>query len=369
MPDFYLNAMGANGTYQIYRVDFDGHPVAPASLVVSPSQSGFDARHVYWPSPISVGGSTYIYATAEGSAGIGSIGLWINGPSGVERFGQVLAPSGDETEIGMAVVMPDTSDLSAPYKMIYGAQVGNFPRPREVRLATSMDGKTWIKTGTLYAPTHPGVAHGFQLSNVCQDVDGTWRMFYSGTNVADASKFSAFEARAESVMGPWTFYAKIFDPGGVSVAVTASLSLGTRYVPVSSTAGIVAGQLYLLGDDTSARQQRVEVAKIYSPTVVILKEQTTVAGSGLVLRSVHFNKVDPSYYYRETPQSSGRFLFTAWGSFANSTNEFVFEAEEGASGIEIRPPHRFLPFGPGNFLSYENPAAVKSNPSCVLSAQ
>ena len=367
MPDFYLNAMGANNTYQIYRVGFDGLPAAPASLVVSPSQSGFDARHVYWPSPISIAGRTHIYATAEDNAGIGSIGLWIEGPSGTERVGQVLAPTGDETEIGMAVVLPDTADAGAPFKMIYGPVVGNFPRPREIRLATSLDGKTWAKRGTLYAPTHAGATYGFQVSNVCQDVDGTWRLFYSATDRADASKFSAFEARSASITGPWVSYAKIFDPGGVSVSVTASIALGTRYIPVSTTAGISPGHLYLLGDDSNARQQRVEVAKIYSPTVVILKEQALVSGAGLMLRSVHFNKVDPSFFYRETPQSPGRFMFTAWGSFANSINEFVFEAEEGASGIEIKPPHRFLPFGPGNFLSFENPAAVRANASCVLS--
>lgn len=357
MAEFLLNGMGTNNTYQIYRTLDDGTPTE-TSLIISPASAG--ATQVYWPSGVRVGNQVYVYATME-KGPVQSIGLWRSAGGPFEYHGQVLAPIGDEGKIGMAVVAADPDDASAPWKMWYATRYQ--PRPKDVRFAISLDGIAWTRVGTVYTPTHADASQGFQLSHICRD-GGLFRMFYSGTDTAAGAKFYAFEARAQQAAGPWTFHDRIFSPGGVSVPIPSSLSLGTRYLPVGSNHGILPASLYAISDNTSAKVQRVELQKVYA-NASITREPLHVGGAGLTLKSMHFNKVDPSFYYRDQ-NGVGRLLLTAWGAHENAANEYVIEAEETAIGFQIKGPHRFVPFGPGNLNSFENPTAIRSGLSCTL---
>lgn len=364
MAEFLLNGHGASGVYQIYRTRDDGQPTDLA-LVISPSGSGFDATHVFWPSGLRVGVETWVYATATDAGGVGSLGLWVSNGGPFARHGQVLAPIGDEVEIGNAVVVPDPADADAPYKLWYATRyIGG--RPREVRFATSINGRQWTRRGTVYAPSHGGSEGGLQISHVCRDTDGTWRLFYTATDTAAATTFRAYEARAALPVGPWTYHGMIASPGGVSRSVASALTLGTRYIPVSDVAGIEVGDVYVLGDNTPARQQRVVVVAINAKSkAVIVEDPVFVSGDGMKIRAARLNKVDPSFFWRDA-DGVGHFMLTAWGVFEGSASEYVVEMVETPSGLVPDTRQRFKPFGPGHLLSYENPTFVRSGPGCTL---
>jgi hypothetical protein len=363
LVNFVLNGKDAGLPYQIYLVDEQGNPVKNDGLIISPSGQGFDAAHVYWPSAVIVNGKIWVYATAVDGNGVRRLGLWKENAAGTfDRHGVVI----NEAE-GSAVVNVDPGDTSAPFKVWYTIKSDPAKAmPDRVRYAMSQDGVAWSNGSQVHAI--PAALHGLQLSHVCKD--GTdWRMFYTAATISDLSKFSAYQTVATAPDGQFPAPSVVMAPGGESRQILGGMQRGNRLVPVTSVAGYEVGHVYALHNDITNDVQRVTIAKIFPDTnVMLLHEQSTVEGPNqhVRLRSLHWNKVDPSYYYRDA-SGTGRALMTAWGVYSTGTNEFVFEAaENGAGPFDLAPSPRFMPIGPGNRLSFENPSAVRVGPLCTL---
>jgi predicted GH43/DUF377 family glycosyl hydrolase len=97
-----------------------------------------------------------------------------------DRVGTVLKP--DEEEL--AVSHPCVLDVSGTFRMFYASDDG---RRVEIALATSADGLSWDRRGTVLAPSGEG-PDGLTVHAPCvvRLHDGSLRMWYSGLAVGDA---------------------------------------------------------------------------------------------------------------------------------------------------------------------------------------
>jgi len=95
--------------------------------------------------------------------------------------GTVLTP--DEGEL--AVSHPCVLDISGTFRMFYASDDG---RRVEIALATSADGLSWDRRGTVLAPSGEG-PDGLTVHAPCvvRLHDGSFRMWYSGLAVGDAN--------------------------------------------------------------------------------------------------------------------------------------------------------------------------------------
>jgi hypothetical protein len=362
---YVLNGAGPSGVYSIFRVDDLGSPTDNARII-DPSGSGFDASHVYWPSAVKVGTDIYVYATGHDASGNLSLGLWIS-TNGVtfSRFGQVLAPAGDEGQIGMSHVAHDPDDKAAPFKVWYTTRYTTPPgRGTEVRYATSTDGKSWTRVGTVLTAAESGATDGVSTDYVCKDGD-TWRLLY-GAGYDSPLKFRADEATSTTPGGAFTRTGTIFSPGGIDVAVTTTLTAGTRYIPVASVSGIAAGDVLVISDGTQSKVQRIEVEKVNTTySAVISTEPVYAVAASQRLRSVYLNKMSPSFVYRDANNDLVGH-FTGWGQWPGTLSEYTFAVKRSGQTFVNEGKQLFRPFGPGNFYSFENPSPIRTGVDCGL---
>jgi hypothetical protein len=150
----------------------------------------------------------------------------------------------------------------------------------------------------------------------------------------------------------------------VDVAVTSVLTAGTRYIPVSSVEGISAGDVLVLSDGTQPNVQRVEVEKVVKPhSAVIATEPIYNAAANQRLRSVFFNKLSPSFVYRD---SHGALVghFTGWGQWPNPLSEYTFAVKRQGPAFVAEGRQLFRPFDHRTFHSFENPSPIRSGVDC-----
>lgn len=96
-----------------------------------------------------------------------------------DRLGSVLEPASDELAVGNPCVL----DLSGTFAMFYDSDDGTDVR---IALATSRDGSSWNRRGTVLAPSGEG-ADGLSVhgASALRLEDRSWRMWYSGRPVGD----------------------------------------------------------------------------------------------------------------------------------------------------------------------------------------
>lgn len=360
LADYVLNGQGANGVYSVYRVDDEGGYTNP-TLILPGGGAGLGAANVYWPSAISVSGVLHVYATALAASGAMTLGLW-RSTDGVTfaPVGHVVTPLAGEGHIGSAHVVADPADVAAPFKMWFGTETLALGRPAVIKYATSPDAIVWTRQAMALVASEPYEAQGFQLDYVCRD-GATWRMFYSATDDA-ANVFRAVEATAANPAGPFVKRGVVFAPGGTSHAVQSTVTPGSRYLRLDSTAGLLVGGVYALAN--GAVSERVVIERVLNGQDASIRDAMVSAGSGFTLRSAHYRKVGISALQRVGGEA--RVLFTGWGALTSGLQEYVFEGREtgGAFVRDLAAPPRFKPTGPGSLYSFENPSPVTTGPDC-----
>lgn len=358
--DFVLNGQGANGVYQVYRVDDDGGYTNP-TLILSPGSAGLGAAQVYWPSAVNVDGELNVYATALDNAGAMTLGLW-RSTNGITfaPVAHVLTPQTGEGRIGSAHVIYDPADSAAPFKAWFGTDTLALGRPSVIKYATSTNGVNWTRVATVLTASESYEAAGFQLGYVCRD-GATWRLFYEATDDA-ANVFRAAEATAASPAGPFTKRGVVFAPGGSAHVVLSTVMPGSRYLRLDSTAGLQAGAVYVLSNGQVS--ERVVIERVINGHDASIRDAMVSSGVGFELRTAHYRKVAVSTFYRD--EGVGRVLFTGWGAFPVGLSEYVFEGQEidGAFVRDLAAPPRWKPTGPGSLYSFENPSPITSGPAC-----
>lgn len=353
-----LNGRGQSTQYAVFRLSADGSMGNSPTLIIQPTGAMIA---VYWPSGVQVGSTTYVYATHEDASGILRVGLWTSTGGTYAFQGTVLSPTAAEIRLGSQSVLYDPDDAVAPFKMWYGA--GGATRPNSVRYATSLDGISWARQGTVLTASEPYETHGLQLDCICRD-NGTWRMFYSASSDA-ANRWTAVEATSPDPSGPFVKRGEVLSPSGSELAVATTIQPGTRYLEVPATTGLVEGHAYTLSNGSLA--QRIVVERVMSAVGFSTEAPIHVSGSGYAIRPVDMRKVCVSSIYRDANGDAFGFA-TGWGAFVNPMNEYVFRIRETASGFEraSTADSMFTPTGPGSLGSFENPSPILAGPDCPV---
>lgn len=358
---FYLNNKGPGVPYTISRF-VDGYP-SPMRPVISPSGYGFDKAHIAWPSGLLVGSEEWVFAAGHDGLKWGSVGLWKTS-DGVNyvRVGAVITADAVEGEIRMPTTTYDPDDLSAPFKMWYGAVINPQGLATQMRYATSQDGITWVKHGAVFTAAAPFDGTGLAPDYVCRDDSGTWHVFYEGfTSLSNAN---AVEATSPNPSGPYT-KSTIYPADGISTAVLNVPKPGSALLNVTSAASLKVNGVYLLSDGNSTRTQVVTIASINGNSV-LLEEPIHIQLTGAsTLYSVAKRKVAPSYVKQDGANWTG--YFTGFGPLDGVLAEYLFRVKKvgGLWVADLSSPE--LPFPsllPEHLYSTENAEPLKTGPGC-----
>lgn len=343
--EYVFNAFGHSGKYNVFTADADGWV---NSFTPVPTPSG--SLHVAWPSAVARNGVTALFASLYATKW-GSIGRWTRTGTTWSYHGPVLSSDANEPHgIGPAWVGYDQA--ASQWLMYYTVR---NPAAGAVHRATSPDGISWVRHGTILAPVSsaPG---GYSMSYACRDDDGHYYLVVHGYN-DDLSTGKAMIAKAASNAGPFSPPTVVLS--GDNFASTTWGRSGNALL--AFPAGVVAPTgipLVIASDEVVVVQKQVG-------NTAYLKWPLRADYTWATIVSAGARKVDLSYIRRSGSGWTG--IITMYGATGAVTNEFT-------SGVRASSPMgpwalardglSINPFFAEGRRSAENPQTISADMSC-----
>lgn len=350
---WYLNGKGASNNYQIWAFGDDGFPLSLDPVILPPS----GVTHLAWPSAVREGSIVRTYVSAY-SGGWNTIRLYTS-PDGLSFTDQGVIFSADASEpygVGPAYVMRDAGGPD-PYVLFYLVRGAGGPGNR-IAVATSSDGISWTRRGSVISASLPQEADGLSMSYACKTQAGQYVLAYHGY-YAGLTKGAALLATAAAPTS--SFSGKIIAklPDEFASVLTATAGQNTATVPAG--VAVPLGIPLLISD---ASREHV-IAKRQDGVRIWLDRPLLSSHSSAALLSVAKAKVDISYV-QEKPDGSWAGIATLYGPAA-----LVAEYTTGVKAQSLNGPwtydglgFRFQPWLPSFLYSLENPTPLVSSSSC-----
>jgi hypothetical protein len=364
-PDFVyaLNAQGDLHRYLIVEYGADGAPRDPEPLA-HPDTAG--AIHLAWPSYILDHGERRLLVFMFRDGRWGALGLWREGADGMLGFEGVVFEAGEDEPHGIGPghvgYLPGVDE---PYHLYYLIR-GPVGPGLEVRLATSPDGRTWTRHGTVYTAQAPNEAFGLGPSHVCRTPKGEWLLLYQGFPDAAHEYGVAMAAVADDPRGPFRNPLVLADRDASDVMALEPVAAGDATLTLQGTALLQPGPYVLTGAD--GLPEPVQVTEVRSGGELVLSEPVRAGYSQPRLASALRRKVDVSQI---GPTDEGGWIgyFTAFGQFDGVTSEYVYRMTapdwRGPWALSSEGPQPwFSPHTAEGRLSTENPDRLSADMEC-----
>lgn len=352
---WYLNGSGPGTPPQLWAFGDDGLPLS-ADPVVAVSAK---LRAIAWPSAVRVGSAIRLYASAY-SGGWNTVRLW-RSEDGVTfaDLGAVFAADVSEPHgVGPTHVMYEPG-APEPYTMYYVVRGPSGPGG-VIAVATSRDGTSWTRKGTVLSASLPEEASGLSVSYACRRDDGDRVLVYHGYSL-NATKGVAIVATARGgVTRPFAgkSVVKRFD----DFDTTLTGGAGQRDATVPPHVTVPLGIPLLIGDATA---REAIVATRQKGRSLGFDRPLSRGYSGAPLYSMARNKTDLSHV-RELPDGAWRGIFTLYkpaALVAEYTTEGLASSLTGPWRYAGKG-FRFRPSLPGTLHSLENPTPLVGDASC-----
>lgn len=353
--EWYLNASGTNGRYQIFAFNDDGSPRFVQPVIASMST----LTNLAWPSALSVGGERWLYVSGFDGVGWRAIYRWTSsdGASFLARGPAFTASTLEPFGVGPAQVTYEP-DAAEPFTMYYLVR-GPAGPGATIAAATSHDGLTWTRRGVVVSAMLPQEAGGVTVSYVCRMQDGDYALFYSGYS-ADFSRAAALVATGPTALGPFGDKAVMMEGDEFNAPFSAN---------PAETTGLVGGALvrpgipHLIADGPYSE---VVVPVRQDGSRVWLDRPLFFRHTAARLISMAALKVEPSYAQQQ-PDGSWRAIMTMYGPTPGVFAEYTAEASAPTlagpwtlDGTGIR----FSPWLNATLYSTENPTPLVADASC-----
>lgn len=340
MGQWVLNNRGPGTNYRIHRFEDDGHPAdfAPLPLPVG-------ATHNAWASAIETGSQRVIYASSFRGSQWATIDRWVEDGTSWTHTGTVFTADGSEPYgIGPSWIGYD----AGTWVMYYLVRGAAGPGP-EIRYATSPDGISWTRRGTVITAQGGHSVDGLSLGTACRASDGTIVVGYHGYSQG-ATRGVALMATAPDLAGPFSPPVVMMEPDGWSSVMTGVG--GTAHFTVSSGVTVPLGIPLITG------LGEIIVADAQHGVDVFTRWPLVSSHANTSVTSMAARKVEPSYL-EEHPDGTWTGFFTLYGAVDSPLNEYVTGVQAPAltgPWTFSRSGLSFNPFFAGGRLSSENPA-------------
>lgn len=353
--EWYLNAAGTNGRYQIFAFNDDGSPRFVQPVIASMAT----LTNLAWPSALNVGGERWLYVSGFDGTGWRAIYRWTSSDGasflarGVAFSASALEPFG----VGPAQVTYEPS-AAEPFTMYYLVR-GPAGPGATIAAATSHDGLTWTRRGVVVSASLPQEAGGLTVSYACRMQNGDHALFYSGYS-GDHSRAAAIVATGPSALGPFGAKTVIMEGDEFNVPFSAN--------PAENT-GLVGGALVRTGIPhlvADGQYSEVVTPIRQDGPRVWLDRPLFFRHTAARLVSMAALKVEPSYAQQQ-PDGSWRAIMTTYGPVSGVLAEYTAEA----SAPTLTGPWtfdgtglRFSPWLNATVYSTENPTPLVADASC-----
>lgn len=362
-PLYALNAQGEAGRYMIVEYEADGAPVGPTPLA-HPDIAA--AGHLAWPSYILDDGERRLFAFLFRDGRWDALGLWQEGAEGMLGFDGVVFEAGEDEPHGIGPghvgYLPGVDEPYHLYYLVRGPAGPGF----EVRLATSSDGRTWTRHGTVYTARSPFEAYGLGPSHVCRTPQGEWLLLYQGFPDSAHEFGLAMAAAADDPRGPFHNPLVLAGHDGSTVMALKPVAAGDVTLKLVETTPLRPGSYVLVGSDE--RPEPVQVMEVRSGGELLLREPVQAGHAQPRLASALRRKVDVSQI---GPTDDGSWIgyFTAFGQFDGVTSEYVYRMTapdwQGPWTLSSEGPQPwFFAQIPEGRFSMENPDRLSVDMEC-----
>ena len=242
--------------------------------------------------------------------------------------------------------------------MYYLVRGSSGPGP-SIGLATSFDGISWTRRGTVISASLPEEAGGLSLAYACQRSNGEYVLVYHGYS-SDLEKGVALVATASPPIHIFSgkTIVKSFDNFSTTITATAGANNGTVELGVIVPLGI---PLLING-----QARETVVAKRQDGTQIWFDHPLLNSYAGAMLYSMAKNKVELSYI-KEKPDGTWAGIFTLYNPaalLAEYTTEGTAPSLTGPWDYS-KTGLRFLPWPLGTLYSLENPSPLVTSASCA----
>lgn len=353
---WFLNHYGTAGQYKVSRFNKDGTIHLPAFACANPFGS---IAHFFQPSAIRVDGVTKLFVVGETTSGNFGIHLFTSTDNiAFSYYGQVFTPNGSEPNgITQANVFYDENQPD-PFLMYY--VVRGMNGPGSIAVASSPDGVTWTRHGTVLSPSGSDETYGISLGWVCKDPDnGDMVLWYNGFSTSDYMATTGKIARSSNPLGPFGNKTTIVSPDGLTFTL-ASGSSGNAYGIMASGQTSPVGVPMVIEGPSQAYQEVVTVIR-QEGDYVHFERPLRFTHSNRPFHSSIRNKILPTFA-KENPDGSWYGIFTSFGAAPGLTTEYTIEY----SAPEIDGPWsplgtglKFKPWFGQGLYSTENPTPLQ----------
>lgn len=335
------NAFGIEGRYQVFEFTDDGRPFRPIS----------GAHAVAWPSGIRVGEQIFVYGVENVSGKWDRVRLF-SSSSGAAYQDQGVVFSADATEphgIGPATVSYD----GAVYRLYYLIRGAAGPGAK-IGLATSLDGKTFVRQDTAYV-AGTEAAGGLAVSYACSDEGQNYLLIHAYSS--DLSTATSIVATAPTPDGPYSYAQTLLQP--TNSAGTLTGSAGNAFAQF--TGSLTVGRPIVVNDAGASVYVPVS---IHGSTVYLDRplEKRHIASSWADFVR---NKIDMSFIRKDVDGGwSG--AVTGYGAFDGVLSEYTspLTAETVLGQWKLAPGYHLSPYFNSGRYSTENPEPIRETASC-----
>lgn len=341
---YVSNNNTGTGGYVIFEFTEKGNPLRPVST----------GNQAAWPSAIKSGSNILVYGSQFSGTQWNSIHRWIS-VAGAPYTDTGAVLTSDATEPNG--IGPSTTTFDGTTYRIYYLVRGSSGPGTVVKEATSTDGITFTRTGTVFTsgPEAPG---GISLSYACTDSGTTYLTIHDYDSTFATAK--ATIASASSPDGPFSNMGTVISPSGQSGTITGTSN--NNFAALSAGSSIVAGHV---GVTLNGSVPDPYIATETNGSALWFDRPLSFSPSGVVFADLAKNKVDLSFI-RHLPDGTWSGGVTGYGMIPGVQAEYTAPVSSPAvlGPYTIGRGYVLMPYFTSGFGSTENPEPIRTSSGC-----